>query len=194
MNAEITIKKNPQEAVDSYLAMTIVIGAFSMFFGSLFVAYFVLRFRQSQWPPPGFPPFPKMLPLLNTLVLFFSSVFFHVGVKRLEKAHNNGFKLFLGLTIISALAFLGLQWLLWQNMASLGIHVGSGPFGSIFYGFTLLHALHLIAGVLALFWLVPGALRGTYLDRSIVPVRMTGIFWHFLDLMWIVLYFAIFVL
>lgn len=193
MNAEISIKKNSRDLVDSYLGITIAMGAFSMFFGSLFVAYFVLRFRQPQWPPPEFPPFPKMLPLLNTLVLFFSSIFFHMGLKKLEASSNNGFKLFLGLTLLSAFAFLGLQWLLWQNMALLGIHVGSGPFGSIFYGFTFLHAIHLIVGILALLWLVPGALFGTYLDRT-VRVRMVGIVWHFLDLTWIVLYFAIFVL
>lgn len=188
----ISLKPPLRETIDSYLGMIIALGALTMFFGSLFVAYMVLRLRQTVWPPPELPPFPQVLPFLNTIMLVMSSITFHLGVRKLEMAKNGTFKLFLGLTILLGLSFFALQYLLWQRIASAGLEIGTS-LGSIFYGMTVLHGAHLLAGLLALFWLVPGALRGTYLDRGTLQVRLVGLFWHFLGVIWIILYLAIFV-
>lgn len=187
------LKPRREDEVNSYLAMTIVLASFAMFFASLFVAYFVLRMRQGQWPPAGTPDFPKVLPLVNTFVLLFSSVLIEMALSQIQASNNNKFKLFLSGTIFFGLAFLGLQVLLWSEVWELGLHVGTGPLGSIFYGFTVLHALHIVAGLIALLSLVPGALKGIYLEKGSLRVRMVALFWHFMDVIWILLYFAIFV-
>ncbi len=188
----LSLKPNLREMIDSYLGMIIALGALSMFFASLFVAYMVLRFRQAVWPPPELPPFPQVLPLLNTVILVASGFTFHLGLRKLESAKNGAFKFFLGVTILLGISFFGLQYWLWQNISSAGLKIGTS-LGSIFYGMTLLHGSHLLAGMLALFWLVPGAIRGTYLDQGTLQVRLVGLFWHFLGIIWIILYLAIFV-
>ena len=195
MNATVALKNKQQDAVNAYIGMTIIIGAFCMFFGSLFVSYLVLRLRQAQWPPPGYPAFPSGtgLSLVSTIVLLVSSLFLHIGIKRLDASNNQGFKTFLGLGIITGFLFLGLQVLLWKEVNSLGIYMNSGAVGAIFYGLTLIHAAHIVAGLIALLILLPGAFSGAYLEKGSTRVRLTVVFWHFLDIMWIIIYLGIFV-
>jgi cytochrome c oxidase subunit 3 len=157
------------------------------------VAYFVLRMRQPVWPPLGSPVLPQKLALLNTVVLLWSSFFLEMAIRKVEAKNSFAFKLFFALSLISGLAFLALQVCLWLKVSELGLSV-EGSLGSLFYGFTWLHAAHMVAGLLALFSLIPGALRGVYLEKGALRVRLVAIFWHFLDIVWILLYLALFII
>lgn len=188
---EIT-KTKLSDSVNSYLGMTIALASMLMLFGSLFVCYLIVRFRQSQWPPMGTPELPVFLPMINTIVLLLSSILLHRSIQKLEASNNHAFKFWLLSSVIMGFAFLACQWLLMQKLADIGIYVHSGALGSVFYGITLFHGIHVIAGLIGLLSLLPGAFSGHYIQKGSLSVRIVALFWHFIDVVWIFLYVSLF--
>lgn len=175
------------------LAMTMVLLSGAMLFTTLFMGYAIYRTSAAVWPPLGIPKVALTVPLLSTLVIILSSWFAYqvkVQVKavNIEKAHFN-----LNLTLILGVAFLITQSYLWFHMQNTGVFIGtSGIFGSVLYGFTWIHAFHMVAGLICLsylkFVLKPGHERN--LQRTINVEK----FWHFLGVIWIIMFLTLFVL
>ena len=116
----------------------------------LFFAYAVLRLRAPAWPPDGLAPLPRLLPAVNTLVLLASSLALRLGTR--PEAEENPGALFRALKAAIALGglFLVLQLAVWTTLWRAGFTFASGIYGSIFYGLTTLHAVHILAGLVAL--------------------------------------------
>lgn len=169
----------------SFIGMSLMLGSWAMLFASLFFAYAVVRFHAPAWPPDGVAPLPRALPAVNTLVLLLSSVVLGAGTKR----GRLGAAL-LGTTALGAL-FLALQLAVWIPLWRSGLTPSSGIYGSVFYALTLFHALHVLAGLGALAALLPVAARGELAARA-SRVRLTAMFWHFVDLVWVVMFVAIY--
>jgi cytochrome c oxidase subunit 3 len=175
------------------LAMTITLVMGSMLFATLFMGYAIYRTSASVWPPLGIPKVSLLIPFLSTIVIVMSSWFMakvRENVKVLDLINSN---FYLNLTLAFGCIFLLLQSFLWFHLKSTGVFVGtSGIFGSILYGFTWIHALHMILGVSGLvylkFKLTPS---GTDLLQKSVNVEK---FWHFLGVIWIIMFLTIFVL
>ena len=111
----------------------------------------------------------------------------------IKRSDTRRFAWWLGLTLVLGVTFLGLQALLWKSAWGSGLQLGSGVLGSVFYGLTLFHAAHIVGGLLALVYLLVRARGGVYDGRRSVPVQLVGMFWHFVDVVWISMFLAIFV-
>jgi cytochrome c oxidase subunit 3 len=175
------------------LAMMIVILSGAMLFATLFMGYAIYRTSAAFWPPLGIPKIALTVPLLSTLVILLSSWFayqvkVHVKLNQIEKAHSH-----LNLTLIFGALFLMVQSYLWYHMKSTGVFIGtSGIFGSVLYGFTWIHAVHMVCGLCALIYLklVLKPEMANNLQRTINVEK----FWHFLGVIWIIMFLTLFVL
>jgi cytochrome c oxidase subunit 3 len=178
----------------AFVGMVMALASWTMLFGSLFFAYAILRLRAGTWPPDGIEPLPRLLPLVNTLVLLLSSALLHRGVR---PAADSRLGALLG-ALKGALAlgslFLVLQLAVWIPLWRSGFRIDSGVYGSIFYGLTVFHALHVLAGLALLLVLVPGARKGRYRSGRQSAVRLSAMFWHFVDAVWVVMFVAVYLL
>lgn len=185
------ITKSPADELKhlkSSVAMTVTLISFGMLFASLFLGYFLVRFNSPVWPPVEIQGMPVALPLLSTLVMLLSSFTYYKFEKSVEER-----KRFWLLTVLLGFAFLGLQWSLWASLKSAGILVANGMVPSMVYAFSWLHAGHIAVALGLVVWL------GFYLYKK--PEGLTelklinvGKFWHFLGVIWLMMYLMMFVL
>jgi cytochrome c oxidase subunit 3 len=178
----------------SLVGMVMALASWTMLFVSLFFSYAVLRLGAGEWPPDGLEPLPRLLPFLNTLVLAASSLVLHSGVRPAAAARPGALLSALRRTLALGSLFLALQLAVWIPLWRSGFRIESGVFGSIFYGLTVFHALHVLAGLAALLVLVPGAAKGRWVSGAQSPVRLTAMFWHFVDAVWALMFVTIYLL
>jgi heme/copper-type cytochrome/quinol oxidase subunit 3 len=176
----------------SFVGMVMALASWTMLFVALFFAYAVLRLRASAWPPDGLAPLPKALPALNTLVLLGSSILLHFGSRPEAEAKRGALRRALLGTLALGSLFLALQLAVWVPLWRSGFRIDTGTYGSIFYGLTVFHALHVLAGLVALAVLLPGAFSGTYTSGRASAVRLSAMFWHFVDAVWVVMFVAVY--
>jgi cytochrome c oxidase subunit 3 len=177
----------------SFVGMVMALASWTMLFVALFFSYAVLRLNAPAWPPDGLAPLPKALPFLNTLVLLASSVLLHRGTRpELEEKPGALRRALLGTIALGGL-FLALQLAVWIPLWQRGFRIdNTGTYGSIFYGLTVFHALHVLAGLLALAFLLPGAFSGRAASGRSSAVRSSAMFWHFVDVVWVVMFVAVY--
>lgn len=186
-------REDPRARVNATLGMVFFIGSWSMAFGTLFLSYFILRQRVGIWPPTGIALPSLPMAAAATAVLLASSVVLHVAVLRIRRGQGGAagaWALGLGLGV----AFAGMQAWLWRDLVLAGRTVQSGLYESLFFGLTWVHAAHVAIGLLALLWMQAGLLTGRYGRHRISPVGNAAIFWHFVDVVWLVLFVAFFVI
>jgi cytochrome c oxidase subunit III len=193
-------KEEVRTRVDVTLGMIFFIGSWTMAFGTLFLSFLVLRQRVGVWPPEGIvlPSFP--LATVATLILVASSLGLHRAVRAWDAKGGGGereqassaqrdWAVGVGL----GFAFAVLQALLWADLLAAGRFPSSGLYESLFYGLTWVHAAHVVIGLLALLWAWIGLSSGRYGPNRLSTVSNIVIFWHFVDVVWIVLYLGFFV-
>jgi heme/copper-type cytochrome/quinol oxidase subunit 3 len=178
----------------SNIAMTVTLVSLAMLFASLFLMYAVFRVQNKVWPPMGFEEVPLLVPLVSTLIILVSSYFYHLTQKAFSTDNRKAFKSNLYLTLLTGFMFLGSQLYLWSYLKTQGFYVSAGVFPSILHGFTWIHAAHVVMGILALLYLLPVAYRKEWLASDSLRVLNIGKFWHFLDIVWLVMFIALFVI
>lgn len=178
----------------SFVGMVMALASWTMLFGSLFFSYAVLRLKAGSWPPDGVDALPRLLPFVNTLLLLLSSAVLHRGVRAAAEVRLGALHGALKGTLALGSLFLALQLAVWVPLWRSGFRIDSGVYGSIFYGLTVFHALHVLAGLAALAVLVPGARKGRYRSGRQSAVRVSAMFWHFVDAVWVVMFVAVYLL
>ena len=178
----------------SFVGMVMALASWTMLFASLFFSYAVLRLRAGTWPPEGAADLPRLLPFLNTLVLLVSSAVLHLGVRPRAERTPGALTRALEATLVLGTLFLALQLAVWIPLWRGGFRIDSGVYGSIFYGLTVFHALHVLCGLGALAWVLPRARRGAARSGRQNAVRLTAMFWHFMDAVWVVLFVTVYLL
>jgi cytochrome c oxidase subunit 3 len=183
--------KNPEKEMTNFrnsVAMTVTLISFGMMFASLFLGFFLIRFSAPVWPPVEIENAPKLIPFFSTIVMALSSFTYW----KMEKVSETRKKFWLATTALGIL-FLVSQWSLWNALASSGIFVSNGAVPSMVYAFTWIHAAHIVIGLILMLWL------GHLIFRS--PLKLTeaklinvGKFWHFLGVVWLIMYLMLFVL
>ncbi len=155
-------------------------------FGAVLVSYIVMRLGSSGWSEAS-SHLNFTIALTNTFLLLTSSmtiVMAHAAVQEnnFRRAGN-----FLGLTVLLGSGFLGMKTLEYSIEIGHGFVPGSGIFWSFYYGMTGLHALHVLAGIVinAILW--AQARRGSLKPRG-HRVELAGLYWHFVDIVWIFLF------
>ena len=165
-----------------------------MLFGAFFASYFFLRVVVS---PPEWPPAPFELPVavagMNTAILFSSSFTVHYALEAIRRGNRNGMILGLGATWLLGATFLFVQL---NEYVHIGFSARDGAFGSIFYCLTGLHGAHVFVGLLLLTFANIRAWRGHFGPdaEDHLGVEVVGIYWHFVDVMWLIVFTTVYVL
>ena len=177
-----------EKMLQSSIAMTVTLISFGMLFASLFLGYFLVRFNAPVWPPVEIQNLPKLLPFLSTLVIALSSLSYY----KMEKSSQPRSQ-FWFLTVALGIIFLILQSLLWTELKKSGILVENGQVPSMVYAWTWIHAGHIVMGLMALLWLGIFVFKKKA-ELTEVKLANVGKFWHFLGVVWLLMYLMIFVL
>ena len=185
-----------QRELTSAIGMMVALGSWAMMFGAVFFMYVALRAQAVSWPPPGLDPLPLLLPTINTAVIVGSSVTLARALRELRIGAHQGSWRWMLLTFTLGVTFVVLQCVLWRNVYVAGVTPNTGVLGTVFYALTVLHAVHVVAGVGVLAYLLVIArrsLRGAaQMERRVISLRLCGMFWHFVDAVWIVMFVGLF--
>lgn len=175
------------------LAMWVFLSSEVMFFTSLVGSFIYFKVRD----PDAFRAAHEVLSLplatLGTSVLIISSFAVVMGLEGLESNNRRIFFNWMGLTILFGASFLGIQAIEWSSLMGEGIKAHT-IFGTAFYFTTGLHGLHVFGGVSWLVILLLRARRGEYSAENGLGVELFGLYWHFVDLVWIVLFTVIYLI
>jgi cytochrome c oxidase subunit 3 len=163
----------------------------AMLFGSFFTAYFFIRVVQdTPWPPEPF-EFPKTVALMNTFILVSSSFTMHYALHSIKRGNRRGLQVGLLVTFLMGATFLGTQI---NEYFKAGFAISDGAFASVFYGLTGLHGAHVFVGLTLLSISNIRTLRGHFSPAAHMGVECTGIYWHFVDIMWIIVFMTVYIL
>jgi cytochrome c oxidase subunit 3 len=184
---------NQSSRVDApTLGMLLFIASEIMLFGSFFTVYFFDRVvaNPPEWPPEGF-HLPVFVAGVNTIILVTSSFTIHWALQGIKSGNRAALKGGLVLTIALGLTFLLTQA---REYSRIGFAPHDGAFGSTFYGLTGLHGAHVFVGLTILTFAAIRAFRGHFTPEHHHGVEIAGIYWHFVDVMWIVVYTTVYIL
>jgi cytochrome c oxidase subunit III len=189
-----------QQKAAGLLGMWVFLATEVLFFGGLFTAYLVLR---TKWPG-AFAAASEQMDItlggLNTAVLLTSSLTMALGVRAAQLGRRKGTVAFIVLTMILGLVFLGVKGIEYHHKFVEGLFPGEGfhfdgPYGkqveaffSIYFMLTGLHALHMIIGVCIMGVIAAMSWRGKFSAQYYTPVEIAGLYWHFVDIIWIFLF------
>ena len=176
------------------LGMFLFIASEIMLFGSFFTVYFFDRVVNNgvdgHWPPEGFHR-PAFVALINTLILVTSSMSMHWADTSIKKGNRAGLQAGLVLTLLLGLTFLITQVIEYHR---LGFNTGDSSFAATFFGLTGLHGAHVLVGLTILLFMTIRAFRGHFSPTHHHGIELGGIYWHFVDIMWIVVYVTVYLL
>jgi cytochrome c oxidase subunit III len=173
------------------LGIFLFIASEVMLFGAFFTAYFFVRVAAgTPWPTPPF-HLPVFVAGVNTVILVTSSFTMHWALQSIKRDNHAGLKAGLLLTFLMGLTFLLTQI---REYSRIGFAPKDGAFATIFYCLTGLHGAHVFVGLLLLAAATIRAFRGHYSSTAHHGVEIPGIYWHFVDVMWIVVYSTVYIL
>lgn len=194
MGTVVELRPRAKEDFTSVLGMMIALGAWAMMFGALFFMYAGMRSKALMWPPPGVPHLPVALPAVNTVVLLASSGAIALGVRSLRRGERRSLSAWLAASAVLGATFLVLQVVVWRDVWAAGLQPSTGAYGSVFYGLTALHAVHVAAGLLVILLVLVRSLLGKYTEHSVMKVRLPAMFWHFVDAVWVLMFVSLYLL
>ncbi len=169
------------------LGMRLLVASLSMIFGATLMGYAVIRSRAAVWPPPGVPSLPSSL-LISTIILLVSSATIWVAVDGIRQGRQKALRIGLLVTFLLGLAFLGSQTISWFSLVVRSFTMRTNLYGFLFYLLTGLHAIHVVGGLVPLGVTTARAWQGRYTVDAHDGVEYVAFYWHFLDVIWIVLF------
>jgi len=185
------------------VGMWIFLATDGMSFSGLLIGYGILR-AQAQalgnWPNPVEAMGGVVLSGIMTFLLICSSVSMVLSIDHCRRKDSEGMKKWLLITIIGGFAFLGLQAYEYTHMVKdLGMTFanyahGNNLFSSTFFAITGFHGLHVLTGVLYLCFMYKQALEGKFDTGNYNQLEIAGLFWHFVDLVWILVFTFVYLL
>ena len=164
-------------------------------FSSFIFAYLYLRNSGQGWPPPGISRLDVAFAALNSVVLFGSGATMHFALENWKHGNFVKYANWLIATIILGIGFLAGQGYEYTTLYT-KMHVswsGSGIFGASFFTLTGMHGFHVFMGVCYLTILLLQSLGGTYTQHKYFGLTAGTLYWHFVDVIWVLL-FSIFYL
>src|SRR5436853_5356268 len=183
---------NQSSRVESqFLGMLLFIISEVMLFGAFFTAYFFIRVvNHDPWPAHG-TELPKLVAGVNTAILVSSSFTMHWALEGARRGNRAAMRAGLLTTFLLGLTFLTVQ-------INEYVHIGFAPHdsaqGTIFYCLTGLHGAHVFVGLNLLLFANIRAFRGHFTPKEHRGVEVPGIYWHFVDIMWIIVYSTVYLL
>jgi cytochrome c oxidase subunit III len=158
-----------------------------LLFGGLFTAYVIFRIKYPQMFYEDHLKLNRIMGAVNTIVLICSSLTVALGIAAIRRGRQRLLRVYLALTILLAATFLVVKYFEYMEDFTKGLFPSTDIFFSLYFMMTGLHAVHVTAGVMALTVMLVLAFRGTFSEKYHTPVEVTGLYWHFVDLVWIYL-------
>jgi heme/copper-type cytochrome/quinol oxidase subunit 3 len=175
------------------LGFWIFIGSESLFFGTLIATYMVYEGASVVGP---YPPDILDIPLttISTFVLLMSSLAMVLALDSVMKANRRGAIIWLLVTAGLGTLFLGFQAYEFTHFYQEGLRLDTNLFGSTFFILTGFHGAHVAVGVMWLLILWIEALRGRLFPKDALKVEIAGLYWHFVDVVWIVIFTLVYLM
>jgi cytochrome c oxidase subunit III len=185
---------------NEWLGMVLFIVSEAVMFGAFFAQYFYNRVLATEWPvrvglPEEFdrvPAFP--IALVLTFVLIASGFTAHAAQTAIRRDDRDAFTGWLIVTIVLGLTFLGGQAYEYLLLFSEGFNITSGIYGTVFFSMTGLHGLHVTGGVIVLTFVLIRGFLGHFSSTNHFAVEGSVLYWHFVDVVWLALYGALYLL
>ncbi len=187
---------SPYAVGDKKLGMWLFILSDSLTFSALLVGYSYVRFASDNWPTP-FHFYPSItLATVMTAFLLSSSVTMVLGVSASNRGDRKGAVKYILLTMVGGLGFIVLHVNEWLNLIREGVTLAGNPwgaplFGSTFFALTGLHMFHVATGLLYLLVIAVGTARSKFTHED---VEISGLYWHFVDLVWMFIFPLVYLL
>ncbi|OFW13213.1 MAG: hypothetical protein A3F70_12065 [Acidobacteria bacterium RIFCSPLOWO2_12_FULL_67_14] len=180
---------NPKLGIWLFLASEV------MLFGSLFSAYALLRSGAASWPDQS-AVLSVPLATLNTVILISSSVTMVLAWSGARAGRMDRFRIYMGLTLLCGAGFLAVKAVEYGDKFAHGLLPSTDNFLALYFTMTGVHAVHVLAGmVVNAFLLGPGArMWRSEPERFTNRVEVAGIYWHFVDVVWIFLFPVLYLL
>jgi cytochrome c oxidase subunit 3 len=172
------------------LGMLLFITSEVMFFAGLFAAYFNTRASNHPWPPEEFAHIlnPFSIILVATVILITSSFTCQLAVWAIRRNDRTGFLRNIAFTFVLGVIFLLLQAYDYSILFADGMTLGSGPFGTTYFTLTGFHGAHVFGGVIMLGVVLYRGMAGQFSSRHHDAVEAASLYWHFVDVVWILLF------
>jgi cytochrome c oxidase subunit 3 len=170
------------------LGMWVFLASEVMLFGAFFSAYVVLRLGSPNFVVPPEEIMGRPLATLNTFVLITSSVTMVLALAGIQRDDIKAFSRYLIATIALGGVFLVIKSFEYHHKISEGLTISSGLFGSFYFTMTGLHGLHVIGGMIFNTYILLMGRAGRWSSRHHERVEYAGLYWHFVDLVWVVLF------
>lgn len=196
MNIPYTSTLRPDTGLyNAKLGVWLFLASEVMLFGALFSTYVLLRVNAPTWPH-GYDILNVPLATFNTVVLISSSVTMVMSWASLMLKNFKKFKMYMGLTILLSFVFLVVKYFEYSAKFEHGLYPGTNTFLAIYFTITALHGLHIVGGIVVNGYLWgPGAkMWKTDPARFTNRVEVAGLYWHFVDLVWIFLFPVLYLL
>jgi len=164
----------------------------SMIFLGLFTAYLTFRAVYPNWPPEGTPERELVLPGINTAILIASSFVIHNADTSIKKNNVAGLRTWFAVTAVMGAIFLAGQVYEYHNLE---FGLKTNLYASTFYVLTGFHGLHVFLGlclILAVLW--RSLKKDHYSNQHHFGVEAAELYWHFVDVIWIILFFLLYIL
>ena len=194
MNIPYTVETRPDTGLNNgKLGIWLFLASEVMLFGALFSTYILLRVGAVEWPHGELS---VVLGTINTIILIGSSVTMVMAWASL-KMHNWGrHRLYLALTFLLALVFLVNKYFEYSEHLAKGEGPWHSTFLAIYFTLTGLHGIHILGGIIvnSYLWGPGAAMWKTEPQRFVNRIEIAGLYWHFVDLVWIFLFPVLYLL
>ena len=190
MEIPYTVEPRPDTGVyNAKLGIWLFLASEVMLFGALFSSYVLLRVGATTWPH-GYEHLNIPLATVNTVVLITSSVTMVMSWASLALKNLRRFRVYMGSTIALACVFLVIKGFEYAAKFEHGLYPSESTFMAIYFTLTGLHGLHIVGGIIVNSYLLgPGSkMWTTDPSRFTNRVEVAGLYWHFVDLVWIFLF------
>lgn len=162
----------------------------SIIFVSFFVTYVLLRWKNPNWFPPGVSGLDIPKAAINTVILISSSGVIFFAERALDRHKLIKFRRLWLLTAVLGVIFLIGQAIEWRNMP---FGIDAGLAGATFYLLTGFHGLHVLTGVILLLYMYFRSLSPSNYNTGHQGVNAVSLFWHFVDVIWIILFLLLYI-
>jgi len=189
-----TVEPRPDSGLaNGKLGIWLFLASEVMLFGALFSTYILLRVGAAEWPHGELS---IKLGAINTVILICSSVTMVMSWASLKLNNFSKGRLYLLITIVLASVFLVNKYFEYADHFARGEGPWHSTFLAIYFTLTGLHGLHIIGGIVVMLYLLgPGAgLWKTHQEQYVNRIEYTGLYWHFVDLVWIFLFPVLYLL
>ncbi|NJL57395.1 heme-copper oxidase subunit III [bacterium] len=186
-----------QSIFNQKLAMWVYLASEVVIFSVLIFAYVVFRVNQPEAVKAVHEEVGVALVTFNTFLLLSSSWSMVMGLRQIQKGNQRGLIQWLSLTTLLGAIFVFLQYVEYRELGHLQVTLGYDTdafngFGMHFYAPTAFHGVHVIVGVIWCLFVIRHAAKGGYSPRNHVGVEVFGLYWHFVDVVWILLFTLIY--